>query len=76
MQDGRPNGHGTFYNPDGSIVYEGELKDKLPNGKGKGYLNGKLRYEGFWQNGKLNGQGTLYYPDGSIYYEGIVMPNK
>jgi len=51
--------------------YIGQLKNKLPNGKGKQYdSKGTLRYYGDWVNGKYEGNGTYYLEDGSLLYIG------
>jgi antitoxin component YwqK of YwqJK toxin-antitoxin module len=52
------------------VTYEGELKDGLPEGKGKLYLNGVLLYEGDFHHGLPDGEGKKYYANGKLMYEG------
>jgi len=50
--------------------YKGQVKNNLPNGKGKKYNpNGKIEYEGDFINGKFEGNGKYIFDDGE-YYEG------
>ncbi len=63
----------TLYYPDGNgtILYEGELKDGVPHGQGTEYRrDGTIAYEGEWKDGEHHGQGTAYLEDGTIWYEG------
>eukprot|EP00984_Skeletonema_dohrnii_P026955 scaffold16385_cov73-Skeletonema_dohrnii-CCMP3373.AAC.2 len=49
------------------LVYDGDVVDGKPNGRGKMiYLGGDV-YEGEWKNGCLNGQGTYNWNDGRSY---------
>ena len=48
-------------------LLSGEMfHESKPNGYLKLYRNGKLYYEGYWENGTFNGEGTLYKEDGSV----------
>ena len=60
-----------FYYQDGTLMYEGDIENSRPYGKGKWYSkNGTLMYEGDFENGAKHGQGRLYDKDGTIFYEG------
>lgn len=59
------SGIGKFIYQDGTMTYEGDFSDGLPNGIGKCiYGNGEI-YEGEWKNGGFNGKGTLLLNDGT-----------
>ena len=47
--------------------YEGEIKNKKPNGKGKYYAASGQIKEGNFKDGLLDGQGKITYPDGKEY---------
>ena len=80
-QNGQPIIHGTApnYNEVPKIMvlkshsgnlYQGQVRDNLPDGTGScKYSNGNV-YEGWWQNGKRNGIGVLKHQNGSIISEG------
>jgi len=71
IEDGKPNGQGTYSFPDGSS-YEGDWKDdKYYEGEyhGQGtytYPDGRM-YVGEFKDGEKNGQGTYTYPYGNKY---------
>lgn len=50
-----------FFESTGTVWYEGECLDNVPNGFGKYYhpRNGALWYEGHFKNGKFDGFGRL-----------------
>ena len=51
-------------------VYTGEIKDGVPNGRGKLVYTGNNtgdRYEGDFKNGKPEGKGIYYHKNGNIY---------
>lgn len=52
----------------GELVYEGEFKNNLPNGKGI-ITEGNYKYEGDLKNGLRHGTGKIYYK-GELEYEG------
>ena len=50
--------------------FTGEIKDGVPNGRGKLDYTGSLkgdRYEGEFKNGEPEGKGTYYHRNGNIY---------
>jgi len=47
--------------------YMGEIKNGLPNGRGRYYQIAGWKYVGEFKSGERNGQGTETYPDGSKY---------
>ncbi|MCZ8523147.1 MULTISPECIES: stalk domain-containing protein [Paenibacillus] len=52
-------------------VYEGETSNGVPHGKGKYLHNGKLWYEGTFEQGAMEGSGRLIDPQNEqSYYEG------
>ena len=57
--------------------YLGDIKNDLPNGKGKEYdCYGKLRFEGEYSNGKKNGKGKAYDSYYKVEFEGIYLNGK
>jgi hypothetical protein len=51
-------------------VYEGEIVNGKPRGKGKFIFNDGAVYEGDFVNGLQHGKGKMTYPDGAIYEGG------
>ncbi len=61
MKDGKRNGKGILYSPNGKKEYHGEWKDDKRNGRGIEYLeNGNKFYDGMWKNDKREGKGISY----------------
>ena len=65
------------YDAQGNIIYEGEYKNGMRNGKGKAFENNKVLFEGKYQNGKMwNGFEYKYLEDGKIrrneYFKGKI----
>lgn len=59
-------GEGKKYFDNGTI-YNGKLKDGLPEGYGTiKWISGN-QYEGFWKQGSPNGKGTYRYASGDMY---------
>lgn len=66
-------GKKRLYYDDGSLAFEGYLKDGLPDGEGiRYYNNGKIMYEGTFTEGEMTGVGILYDEIGYMVYEGEV----
>ena len=59
----------TFF-PNGDI-YEGEMKDSVPNGKGKLIFKNGESYEGDFKMGEMSGKGTFIFEDKTEYSGGI-----
>ena len=51
-------------------VYNGDVKNGVPNGLGLMIFPNGHKYEGEWRDGLKNGQGTLTFPDGTKYVGG------
>jgi len=66
VENGVPNGKGTFTYPDG-MKYVGGWKNGNMNGQGTFTNPDGEMYFGEWKNGKPNGKGTTTYPDGRKY---------
>lgn len=70
FDDDKLNGKGVIYE-NGIIKYKGEIKNNLPNGKGKLYYeNGKTEYIGKFKKGHFQGKGLLYDSLGTKIYDG------
>lgn len=69
VKDGKANGKGSCYNPDGSISRQGTFKDGELNGYGEIFVNGEKIYDGFFVNGERSGRGAQYAM-GILQYEG------
>ena len=63
MNDGKPNGQGTYTWSDGS-EYEGEFRDGIQNGQGVSTYPSGNKYMGEWRDGKYDGQGTFSWSNG------------
>ena len=50
--------------------YEGEIKNRLPNGQGTMTYTDGVKYVGEYKDGKRHGQGTYTFPDGKKYVGG------
>ena len=57
----------TIKSPDRYLVYIGEVRNGLPNGKGTYTDPDGFKYVGELKNGKLHGQGMLVAPHGDQY---------
>lgn len=68
FKDGKPNGKGTLFDSDGSLINQGfwfdgrfsrsVFQDPTYNGQGV-YSKDGYKYVGEWMNGRYGGQGTL-----------------
>jgi hypothetical protein len=67
IENGFPNGQGTFTFADNGRQYVGEFKDGLPNGQGTFTHTDGGKYEGEFKDGKQHGQGTFLFTDGRKY---------
>ena len=52
---------------DGTLKYEGEIKDSLLEGFGDWYYENGDKYCGEWKANKKNGYGKYFYNDGHLY---------
>ena len=72
--DGRMEGRGTLYYPNGNICYQGDFSQDLYDGQGTlFYENGVTAYEGAFAQGKRSGSGTAYDETGILLYEGTFL---
>ena len=62
---GQKGNFGRIFNEEGRLIYEGEYKDGLRNGKGTYYYNGGCKYVGEFVNGNIEGNGVFYWEDGT-----------
>ena len=60
MENGRPYGHGRFYNPDG-------FRDSVLTTKEKTDVKGWAYYVGDVIDGLRAGDGKCYFPDGRVF---------
>ena len=52
------------------VVYTGNFKDCMRDGKGTYTFNNGKKYVGEFKNSTFHGNGIMYYSDGSIAQEG------
>ena len=65
VENGKPNGQGTYTNPDGK-KYVGEFKDGKPNGQGTFTFKDGRKYVGEFKDDEL-WNGITYDKNGNIY---------
>ena len=69
-KNGKPDGLGRFYDEDGNIVFEGNFKNGLMNGKMLNfYPDGSIHNEINYTNGKPDGLYKTYNQDGTPVVE-------
>jgi len=61
IENGEPNGQGTYTNPDGE-KYVGEWKDGEKHGQGTYTYHHGFKYVGGWKDNKKHGQGMKWTP--------------
>jgi len=62
--------------PNGKLRFEFELRDGLPNGRGRAwYPNGKLASDGTYQDGARHGQFWFYNDDGAFAAQALYVDN-
>lgn len=77
LLDGKMDGQGTLYDPEGNLLYQGEFAEDRFEGTGKLYSEvGDLIYEGEFAKGLYEGTGVLYYKNGETSYEGEFSQGK
>jgi len=63
--------------PNGRARFEFELRDGLPNGRGKAwYANGKLESDGTYQDGARHGRFWFYNDDGTFAAQALYFNNS
>lgn len=71
LTDGRINGLGTLYDPEGNLRYQGEFLEDQYSGMGESYYhNGNVEYAGQFEADQFEGIGKLYNKEGTLIYEG------
>jgi antitoxin component YwqK of YwqJK toxin-antitoxin module len=63
------NGPCKMYDEEENVTYDGNMINHKRNGQGKSYCNGKLSYDGFWNEGEACLLGKLYANDELIEKE-------
>ncbi len=70
------SGKARVYDQAGILVFEGNLKNGVPEGEGVQYdSKGKLIYKGNFNGGKYSGEGELYNDEGIVIYSGAFKNN-
>lgn len=76
MVNGKKEGFGALFSPEGILLYEGQWKEGKLHGKGVLYYkNGMKAYDGNFENGEKNGFGTEFDQDGNKVCEGEYKDN-
>jgi hypothetical protein len=57
-------------------VYQGEVRDAMPNGQGTMTMDSGVKFVSEFRDGKISGQATEYAPDGTITKSGIWENNE
>jgi len=66
VENGKPNGQGTYTNPDGE-KYVGEWKDGEKHGQGTYTWSDGRKYVGEYKDDKKHGHGTFIWSNGDKY---------
>ena len=66
VENGKPNGQGTYTNHDGE-KYVGEWKDGEKHGQGTYTYHHGFKYVGQWKDNRKHGQGTYTLTDGNRF---------
>ena len=66
VENGKPNGQGTYTNHDGE-KYVGEWKDGEKHGQGTYTYHHGFKYVGEWKDNRKHGQGTYTLTDGNRF---------
>ena len=70
IKSGAFEGSGIFYSNERKMMYKGEFKNNLFEGKGEHAFENnedKFKYEGMFKEGKREGKGKFIFGDGIIY---------
>lgn len=71
-------GNGLFYSQEKKMLYQGQFKNNLFEGKGEQNFENfgnEITYEGMFKKGKREGKGKILYGDGNMY-EGEFFDDK
>lgn len=70
-------GLAKIYNPQGTLIYVGELLEGVYHGNGKLYrADGSLQYQGSFENGVYSGQGTEFDSQSNKQFQGVYQNGK
>ena len=64
------SGRGKQFDGNDGLLYDGEWRNGVRNGKGVEYANGKKVYDGEWRNGVRNGHGKQFDAYERLLYDG------
>ena len=71
LTDGRINGRGKLFDPEGNLRYQGEFLEDQYSGMGESYYrNGNVEYAGQFEADQYEGTGKLFSEEGTLIYEG------
>jgi len=72
LKDGKGNIITSYYDNDKLLLFEGEYKNGVKNGRGKeyDYYSGKLLFEEEFLNNEKHGKGKEYDEHGKLIFEG------
>lgn len=65
FEDGIKGEYGKLFDKAGNIIYEGEYKNGIKNGKGVYYYEDGKKYDGEFVDDKREGKGTFCWEDGT-----------
>lgn len=76
-KNGKPNGHGKFYDEDGNLLYEGTFEDGQPVGTVYNYYrNGKVHNEHNYAEGVMHGVQQTFKENGELHIEVVFEKGK
>ena len=75
-KNGKRNGKGKIYYPNGNIKYDGDFVDDKREGNGKIIFESGSYYIGQFKNDLPNGKGIEYDKNGNIIYDGDFVDAK
>jgi antitoxin component YwqK of YwqJK toxin-antitoxin module len=67
FRNGKRNGRGVQYYPDGTMRYNGDFKNDIRDGYGAYYFSNGDKVVGIFADNKPNGKATYYYADGDRF---------
>lgn len=72
FRKGKFHGLGKVFRSNGTIEFDGNFVEGLPDGFGQQFFpdGGTIEYKGFYQKGRPHGHGIMYFPNGNPSLEG------